>query len=100
MPTERKQDLIRSMGEFDSQSWTIPQLRARIAEVKTTMQEEGIKTLKTEMIALNRAARKKPNLVTFAQEIEVEIKGSDTIATIYARRTTGNDGVSTSQRQG
>lgn len=88
MPTERKPDLInklQAMGEAVSDSWTVPQLKARLAELKDLNTPDEVKTLKSEMVNLNRASKKKASLVEYARNLDVNVRDTDTMSRIFAK---------------
>lgn len=79
------QAAIRRLGEEPPQKWTMMELSVRLQELET---EHGVetksKTMKTDLQAktqeLNKASRKKADLVAYIQEtLKIPIKASSTI---------------------
>eukprot|EP00435_Cladocopium_sp_Y103_P059538 s1303_g21.t1 len=88
MPTETKADLqarLMELGKFPPPGWSCLQLRARISELKALHQAQGHNQLKQQMAILNRAAKKKSSLQTYADQLGVKYTPNSTIAEIYSR---------------
>eukprot|EP00435_Cladocopium_sp_Y103_P026435 s2967_g6.t1 len=88
MPTERKMDLIaklQEMGEEVPTAWNLQQIKARLSELKASQKEGQHALLKNQLAELNRAARKKATLVSYAQGLEVPVRANDTISVLYAK---------------
>ena len=87
MPSETRADLMAKlleMGEVPPAHWTVMQIKARLAELRASMAEDKNITLKQRLTELNKAAKKKANLVKWAEAHHIPITGNMTIAQIYA----------------
>lgn len=88
MPSETKETLLRKIQELGgnaSSSATTMQLRARLAELRLQIQDQPGVLLKDKLVALNKAAKKKDNIVALAQEHKIEVTRHQTIPQIYAK---------------
>lgn len=87
MPSETKASLIEKMlsyGEETPRSWTVLQIKARLSELKAERGGPPKPELKVKMIDLNKAAKKKADLLEFASKLGLNVSNNMTIAQIYA----------------
>lgn len=87
MPSETKAALIEKMlsyGEETPKSWTVLQIKARLSELKAERGGPPKPELKVKMIDLNKAAKKKADLLEFASNMGLTVSNNMTIAQIYA----------------
>ncbi|CAK9075395.1 Retrovirus-related Pol polyprotein from transposon TNT 1-94, partial [Durusdinium trenchii] len=75
---------IEELGEVMPKSATVLQLRARLSELQELNRPEG-GDLRSKMVELNRAAKKKANLVEFAESKGIKVGPNNTIPKIYAK---------------
>ena len=87
MPSETKATLIEKMlsyGEETPKSWTVMQIKARLSELKAEHGGPPKPELKAKMIDLNKAAKKKSDLLELATHMGLSVSNNMTIAQIYA----------------
>eukprot|EP00435_Cladocopium_sp_Y103_P071399 s167_g37.t1 len=86
MPSETRAELVlklEALGERVPPSWTVMQIRARLYELKSQMRADPSQDLRKLTTELNKAAKKKANIVALAQQLGVTVGTNMTIAQIY-----------------
>lgn len=87
MPSETRETLrlkLNNLGEEAPSHWTVLQIRGRISELHASS-GTGRKTGNpTQMQQLNKAARKKSEIVAFAESLQAPVNANMTIAQLYA----------------
>lgn len=86
MPSETRANLVLKMAELGEPTpahWTVLQIRSRLSELKAANPANQGNTLKSKMVELNKMAKKKPNLIQYAESLGLEVTNNMTIAQIY-----------------
>lgn len=76
---------LREMGEEVPSSWTIPQIRARMAEVKESTKGDPDRTLKGKLQKLHQAARNKGILMEHLKDLGIPVNPNKTIAQMVSQ---------------
>lgn len=77
-------EAIRALGEEPPASWTVPELKTRLAELEEELgihqEKKHYTPLKAMMVEMNRASKKKADLQAFAnQRMGINVNGKETI---------------------